>query len=201
MRKNKMPEMVISLYYVPGATAGGHVPDIGSVTLDSDTAAGRAVPVTNDNFVDLSDGGLEHLGKIDVMLMDTVEEAHAVVFGMGTATNKQAAAYKNPFGFGLVLTCDPTQEPGVELFDYRKPARHAGAVQDRVSGSWQHSKKEYDDRFMSDEEVELQLNRYARRLAEMANAVGPEALQDLQDATEDLMLEDELEFAMSEPGM
>ncbi|EPX78081.1 hypothetical protein [Salipiger mucosus] len=202
MPKNIAPQMIISMFYVPGASGGGQVPDIGSVTLDQDTSPRDAMPITAENLAELSKNGLQHLGKIEVLLMDTVEEARAVGLGMRESPNKQAAAYQNAYGFGLVLTCEPAKEPGIELIDHRKPAIEIGAVEDRVFGSWNLSKKQYEERSMPDEEIELQVHRFGKRLAKMAESVGMEAIHELREATDDAMLEDELRFAqVAAPGM
>ncbi|MHA6347650.1 hypothetical protein [Roseivivax sp. CAU 1761] len=157
--------------------------------------------MTRDNLRGLRDAGLAEVGKIDIYLMDTLAEARALAVGLSERPHKQIECYQNPFGYGLVLSCDPTLKHQITLNDRRKPAHEIGAVEDEVRCSWHLTEERYYGFSMSDDEIEAQMNRFARRLGDMAKEVGVEAQMELRDVAEEMSFEHDLEQAGMEMRM
>ena len=169
---------IVPLYFIPAheAATGTRPADVSLAGEDP-----NAVLITEENFDDLCEQGLDDVGRMSMWIMNSEREARVAADTVASQGGSARRA-ETPLGEGVVVIVDDDVDADVnanviDLLDKRTGPR----ADAQVSGSWDHSEKELQEFLKQVEDMPQHRHKVmANAVQAQAERLDAEALQDLQ---------------------
>ena len=163
---------IVPLYFVPAheAATGTRPADVSLSGEDP-----NAVLITEENYDDLCEQGLDQLGRMTMWIMNSEREAD-VAADTVSSQGGSALSAETPLGEGVVLIVDEDVDAdGIDVLDKRTGANEA------VDGSWELKEKITLAHLSQIENIpDTKTRAMAQRLATSLAGTDPDIIRELQ---------------------